>query len=110
MTQKEFIAEHKEYGDIELSESEQSKLYGMPHPGSTIKIHWQDEECNDLCIDTGYLILLPFQDGDIDDYFIHVPRPENPGGIGNAEPEWTHINKLLKNPFVKYLIIESSKN
>lgn len=110
MTQKEFLAEHKKYGDIDLTEQEQCKLYGMPHPGATISIQWQDEKGNDVCVDTGYMILLPFQDEHIDDYFIHVPEPDNPGGIGNAEPEWAHINKLLKNKLVKHLIIESSKN
>lgn len=110
MTQKEFLAEHKKYGDIDLTEAEQIKLYGMPHPGATIKIHWQDLKGKDVCIDEGYMILLPFQEGEIDDYFIHVPRPDNPGGIGNSPPEWSHINKLLKNKLVKYLIVESSKN
>lgn len=110
MNQKEFIAEHKYYGDIDLEDNEQQKLYGMPHPGATIKIHWQDKKGRVVLIDTGYMILLPFQDGQIDDYFIHVPRPENPGGIGNSPPEWAHINRLLKNPLVKQLIVESSKN
>lgn len=110
MTKKEFLAEHKKYGDIELTDDEQGKLYGMPHPGATIKIQWQDEEGNDTCIDEGYMFLLPFQDDYIDDYFIHVPKPDNSAGIGDAPPEWKHINNLLKNKYVKHLIIESSKN
>lgn len=110
MTSKEFLAEHKKYGDIDLTEEEQKKLYGMPHPGANIQIHWQDKKGKDVCIDEGYMFLLPFQQDEIDDYFVHVPKPENPGGIGNVDPEWAHINKLLKNPFVKYLIVSSSKN
>lgn len=107
MTEQQFIKEHKTYGDIELTDQESGKLKGMPFPGATVNIYWNSP---DNIVDTGYLFLLPFADRDIDDYFIHVPKPENPGGKENSEPEWAHINKLLKNDYCKKIIVVSSEN
>lgn len=108
MNEKDFIKEHKQYCDIELSDSESNKLRGMPFPGATVNIFWT--HWNKNMFDVGYLFLLPFSDADIDDYFIHIPRPENPGGKDTAEPEWIHINKLLKNEYCKQILVVSNKN
>jgi hypothetical protein len=108
MNEKQFLAEHKKYGDIELTDNESAKLKGMPYPGATVNIFWTHWE-NDT-FDVGYLFLLPFSDSDIDDYFIHIPRPENPGGKDTAHPEWIHINKLLKNEYCKNIIIQENSN
>ncbi len=108
MTEKEFIKEHKKYCDIELLDSELNKLKGLPFPGATVNIFWTHWETD--MYDVGYLFLLPFSDADIDDYFIHIPRPENPGGKDTAHPEWIHINKLLKNEYCKEIRIVSNSN
>lgn len=108
MSKEDFLKEHKQYGDIELSDVESNKLKGMPYPGAIVNIFWTHWE-NDM-FDKGYLFLLPFMDADIDDYFIHIPRPINPGGKDTAESEWVHINKLLKNEYCKEIIVTSSKN
>lgn len=110
MTKKEFLDEHDKYGDIELNNDESSKLRGMPYPGAKVKIEWVSENGKPLCIDSGYLFLTPFQDDGIDDYFIHVPRPDNPGGKDSVEPEWSHINKLLKNKYCRSIIVTSIEN
>lgn len=106
----ELLKEHKRYGDIELSDDELDKLKGDPKPGKWINIYWiKDDEYPefDRIVDEGYLISLPISDESVNDYFVHIPNPDNSSGIGDADPEWIHINCLLKNENVESIKVIS---
>lgn len=85
--------------DHTFATPEQSKkLIGRPEPGAHIKIHWPDIET----VDRGYIFTLPgYEDDDV--YMgglVHVPEPENPGGMDGVPAEWTTLDELLRNPRV----------
>jgi hypothetical protein len=93
---KELIKEYKKYTSKELSKSQWAKLEGHPSAGKMVRIYWKDG-----IIDYGYLLLLPERDENDFDYLIHVPKPDNSAGIGDAPPVWQHINNLLSNKLIK---------
>lgn len=103
---EKWIEDWKRYSEMELTELDEQKQIGNLRPGAKVKIEWQNLDGTELCIDYGYAFLTPFQDDGIDDYFIHVPSPDNSSGKGNVPPEWQHINQLLSNRLVKKIIIE----
>ncbi len=92
--------ELKKYSLKELTEPQWSKLVGIPSPGKMVEIYWKGG-----IIDYGYLFLLPECDENDYDYFVHVPKPDNSSGIGDAPPIWQHINNLLSNDLVKRISV-----
>lgn len=82
------------------------KIVGRPEPGSLIEIHWPDIEA----VDSGYIFTLPgYED---DDVFmggvVHVPSPDNPGGMDSVPAEWTTFDELLRNPRVGKIVIKET--
>ncbi|TDQ27670.1 hypothetical protein [Tenacibaculum caenipelagi] len=74
-----------EYDNFELLNK---KIIGRVDAGGKVEIQWKDKENTD----TGYVFTLPNMDLDENDFFIHIPYPDNSGGIGDA-PE-VHIHAL----------------
>jgi hypothetical protein len=72
------------------------------NPGDRIEIVWIDRDFTD----TGYLFQLPGMDdyGDMLDYFVHIPDPDNSDGIGNADAEFVYLWELLSFKRVKQII------
>lgn len=68
-------------------EPDRSKLDDVQY-GDIVAIEWDGEF--EGIIDYGYVIGLPGIEEDDANLggFVHVPRPENPGGKENAHPEW----------------------
>lgn len=99
---KELSKEHKKYQLIDILDTHMSKLKGYPLPGREVTIQW-----NDGVMDDGYLFTIPECDETIDyDMFVHVPKPDNSSGIGDAPEVWQHLNNLLTNDFVDKIIVK----
>lgn len=83
---------------------QERKLVGLPKPGSPIRIFWQGVAYTGI-IDHGYCFRLPICDRDesMHDLFVHIPHPNNSGGIGDAPEEYKHLNDLLSNKYVSQI-------
>ena len=91
-------AVREQYKYHELTDKQNNKLKGDCRPGSRIMIFWDKD-----IIDIGYVFVAPGMDADLADCFVHVPNPQNPGGIGNTEEQFAYMITLMQNPFVKKL-------
>ena len=81
-----------------------NKLSGDPmEPGYKIAVHW--DENWDNCVDYGYLFALEFCGLDEGDLFCHFRKTENPGGMDEGDPQWTHIRSLMNNDYVEKIVI-----
>lgn len=70
--------------------------------GDRVLIEWGG--LYDGIVDSGYLMGLPSHQEDDANLggVVHIPNPENPGGIGEAgEQTWVTLRDLSCNPFVK---------
>jgi hypothetical protein len=90
--------------DIEDIELEDEQLRKLPEvlPGDVIKTIW-----NGVYVGTedyGYVIVLPEMALDEGQWILHVPNPENPGGIGDVEDIWIHSYELAMNPYIDKII------
>lgn len=72
--------------------------------GRKVKIYWHG--WGSTIYDKGYLFQIKECDDYVDSFFIHVPRPENPDGIGDCEDEFHHINDLLSNTNLTKIVVE----
>lgn len=90
------------YADAEYSDKELEKLVGNPSAGCKVVVKWGGGMLKDV-EDDGYCFSLPMCDEDywMYDFFVHIPSPENPGGIGDIEGQFLHIGDLIKNKLVK---------
>lgn len=102
---------HRVWSGNEIEDKELNKVIGNPEVGRWVEIFWQsiDEEESDYT-DDGYLFQTPYCDDDPDlmDFFIHVPKPDNSSGIGDAPAEWVHLIQLMQNLLVKKIIIKQT--
>jgi hypothetical protein len=108
MNFKELSKEHKKYAMIYLADDAQSKLKGEYAPGCKVEILWHlpDGEEYYKIIDKGYAFHVGGMDTDCGDFFIHVPCSENPGGKGDGDEIWVHVNNLLINKLVRKVILK----
>ena len=77
--------------------------------GDTVSIEWMGEELEGV-IDYGYVFGWP--DIEPDDAnmggVVHIPNPQNPGGMDRADPEWLTLYELATNPLVKQVSLVRS--
>lgn len=103
---KELADLRSKWEDHELTQDECDKLRGDCHPGCRVRIYWETGY-GDKYHDDGYVFTVDGMDADIGDCFVHVPRPENPGGKGAADPEWTYMVMLQANPYCTKIVCKS---
>lgn len=98
---EEILKEIEEYAYYDLTQEQRDKLQGDPTLGGKIEIKWKDREYTDY----GYAFQIPEcdEDPDMQDFIIHVPKPDNSDGIDEATPVWVHLNSLLSNKRVKWV-------
>lgn len=98
------LKELKKWELFNLSAKDRRKLIGTPKAGNKVKIFWHG--WGNKIHDDGYLFQIKECDDYVESFFIHVPSPQNPEGIGDVEPEFRHINELLSNTSVTKIIID----
>lgn len=64
--------------------------------GESVEIVWSDD-----LIDTGYVMVLPIQTVDENDYIVHIPQQRNVRGMDNGDSVWIHILNLIDIDRVK---------
>lgn len=90
-----------ELHEAELTDEQCNKLKGDCYPGCKVRIYWDKSITGAVFYDEGYVFVGEDMDyADEGDCFVHVPNPDNPGGIGPAEPEFKYMIELLLNPLV----------
>ncbi len=105
-TDKDLIKRNRYWDNCEKS-PDFERLVGSPEPGSLLSITWSDPLLHDV-EDTGYIFATPESSPQDFNFFVHVPRPENPGGKDSVEPIWEHLYDLLDNPEVKQVIVRTT--
>jgi hypothetical protein len=100
ITIEELIKQRTKALEYENWEDFFKKFEGFSDPGGKVEIQWTDREIPDY----GYVFTLPTMDLDENDFFIHVPRPENLGGIGDAPEVHIHSYELASFDLVKKII------
>lgn len=80
------------------------KLKGAPEAGARVLIRWNGPYLAEI-EDRGYCFALPEYDEQSYHFIVHVPKPENPGGIGDGDPEFWHLYDLLENGNVKSITV-----
>lgn len=74
-----------------------AKIKGTPEPGQKLEVHWTDKED----VDEGYFFTLPEMEIEENDLFIHIPKPDNSSGIGDAPDIHIHLLELASFELVK---------
>lgn len=94
---KQLLESRKKYERWSTADLQFDKLEGSDtDPGRKIKIIWDDY--GDDFPDHGYLFELPgLSAPDESDIFVHIPKPQNPNGIGDADPVFLHLYDILTN-------------
>lgn len=98
------IKDLKKWELFEVSSKDRRKLIGTPAPGKKVKLFWHG--WGNKIHDEGYLFQIKECDDYVESFFIHVPNPQNPEGIGDVEPEFHHINELLSNTYLTKIVVE----
>lgn len=98
---KNLIKEIEDYQNSEMPDDLLDKLEGETMPGAHVEIFWKDREETD----TGYVFVLPNQSWDEADVCVHVPKPDNSDGIGDAPEVHIHISNLLINERVEKVVV-----
>lgn len=82
---------------------QQEKVQGDIRPGASLKIERAFAEGEDeTFLDHGYVFTLPgLEDRDVwMGGIVHIPNPDNPGGMDSVPPVWVTLDRLLKDPLV----------
>jgi len=98
--------DRKECLALDFEDAWLNKIFGQElAPGDKIKIVWTGDILEGV-EDEGYLFQLPMCDDDPDmlDFFVHIPNPDNSGGIGDAPQEFVHFISLLSNPLIRNIL------
>jgi hypothetical protein len=88
--------------EADLTDDEFDKLRGDCHPGCKVRIYW--DKSTDVEYDEGYVFVGPDMWPDEGDCFVHIPNPENPGGIGHPGEEFAYMIDLMKNKLVTKIV------
>lgn len=96
----EMILQRKKALEYDNWEDHFAKIKGEPKAGGKVKIYWVYRDFED----DGYLFTLPDQEPEENDFFIHIPKPDNSDGIGDA-PD-VHIHMLELASFERVVKIE----
>ena len=65
--------------------------------GSAIDIYW--ESLGDNFPDRAFIFTLPLDNLEDElDFFVCIPEPQNPSGIGTPPPVYLHFYDLMTNP------------
>lgn len=99
----ELLEQREKALDYENWEELFKKIEGDFDFGNKIEVQWVDREDSDY----GYLFTLPEMDGELNDFFIHVPSPDNSDGIGPAPEVHIHALELASFERVKKIKILS---
>lgn len=99
---QELLKQREDVLNKEIESSVFNKIIGISDGGNQVKIHWKDRDY----FDEGYLFTLPEMAQDEGDVFVHIPKPDNSDGMGEA-PE-VHIHLLELASFDRVLKIECS--
>lgn len=100
----EILKLRKELFEADLTELELNKLRGNCRPGCKVRIYWDKQV--DVEYDEGYVFVGEDMICDEGDCFVHIPNPENPGGIGPAGEEFAYMIALMKNKLVSKIVCE----
>ena len=69
--------------------------------GDKVRIYWDVD--GERFSDIGYLTTIPFVLEEEEPEFsgvIHIPNPQNPGGMENANGEWISVYDAISNPLI----------
>lgn len=86
----ELLAQREKILNQEISHEIFNKIKGVSDGGNKVEIYWEDRDLPD----EGYLFTLPEMAEDEGDVFIHIPSPDNSGGIGSAPEVHIHLLEL----------------
>ena len=99
---KKLLEEITKFQNEDLPDDLYKKLSGEILPAASVKVYWIDRDE----ADRGYVFVLPHQRVDEGDVCVHVPQMDNSDGIGDGEPVYCHLSKILTNKLVKKVVLK----